>query len=112
LSFKGVEGTLDDSCTVSRVVEGPVTFLADGLRAPDPPSSKAVFVGEVLASSGVIGVLLVEMLAATSDESEVLEMGILVPFVSELRRLDVRGGGILARSGSPASRFWSAEGVC
>lgn len=34
--------------------------------------------------------------------------GLLEPFVIEFRRLDVRGGGILERSGSETSRFLSA----
>ena len=57
------------------------------------------------------------MFARDSVVSECLDVvlpseGLLELFVIEVRRRDVRGGGILERSGSETSRFLSAGAEC
>lgn len=115
----GVDGTLDSS-TVSNTVPGGPAPLPDGRRAPRSPSSYAVFTGDTRPSSGLTDVLFVDMLArgsvaaVVSERLEVVLLdsdGLLEPFVIELRRLEVRGGGILERSGSETSRFLSVAEV-
>lgn len=109
----GVDGTLD-SCTVSSVVPAGAVPLPDGRRELCSPSSYAVFTGDTRPSSGLAEDRFVDMLARDSVvASERLEVllpsdGLLEPFVIELRRLEVRGGGILERSGSETSIFLSA----
>lgn len=107
----GVDGTLD-SCTVSNVVPGGATARPDGRRELVSPSSYDVLTGETRPSSGLTEDLFVDMFASDSAASERLDVvlpseGLLEPFVIELRRLEVRGGGILERSGSETSRALS-----
>lgn len=115
----GVDGTLD-SCTVSSTVPGGPLPLPDGRRELSSASSYVVFTGDTRPSSGLTDDLLVDILArdslfVASERLGVLLLpidGLLELFVIEPRRLEVRGGGILERSGSETSTGLSTGVEC